>query len=62
MRPERLYICQINLTGVLQATGEVFEEHSNFTFQLSDLEVVQGAFFLFSLTRVFYRVLIFLDL
>lgn len=42
-RPERLYICTINLKGVLDGdTKEVVESCENFVFQLSDLEVVQG--------------------
>lgn len=41
-RPERLYICKINLIGTLESTGEVVEKYDDFIFQLSDQEIVQG--------------------
>jgi FK506-binding protein 8 len=41
-RPERLYVCTINLSGKLEETNEIVEHEENFVFQLSDLEVVQG--------------------
>lgn len=39
-RPENKYICKINLTG--KYGDKVVEQDENFTFQLSDVEVVQG--------------------
>lgn len=41
-RPERLYICKINLVGKLTETGEIVEQLDEFTFQLGDTEVPQG--------------------
>ncbi|CAG9806011.1 unnamed protein product [Chironomus riparius] len=41
-RPERLWICVINLKEELENTGELIEEYNDFIFQLSDQEVVQG--------------------
>lgn len=35
----------MNLVGILEDTGEEVERYDNFTFQLSDQEVVQGIFF-----------------
>ena len=45
-RPERLYICKINVSGVLENTGEEVEKYEDFCFQLSDQEVVQGLYFI----------------
>lgn len=41
-RPERLYVCKINLVGKIENSDEVVEQVEDFVFQLSDLEVVQG--------------------
>lgn len=39
-RPESKYICKINLTGKYE--DKIVEQEENFTFQLSDMELVQG--------------------
>jgi len=41
-RPERLYICKINMVATLESTGEEVEHYDDFIFQLSDQEIVQG--------------------
>lgn len=40
-RPERNFVCQINLEGRLE-NGTIVEKHDNLLIQLGDFEVVQG--------------------